>query len=278
MWWKPCASRLTTCRVGHNKALIVRPGDYLSLYQLAKKRLDSPEAYRAFQRFQGELLIRFLYRHELPVEGKCILDLGCGLGGYSHALTDRGAQVVGIDRFLYRPESGLTVLCADALHLPLASERFDMVICASLIEHVPAPVNLIREIQRVLRMGGIAYLSFPPFYSPVGGHQFSPFHLFGERIALWIARRRGLYRGQPWLQERYPEAPASFSRAFGAWGLYPLTIARVEKILHSFPLRVIEKSTRWLPVDFSGLPVLGEFLTWHVQFLLGKTGRPEPGP
>jgi SAM-dependent methyltransferase len=245
--------------------------DYLTLFNLARKRLDSPEAYVAFQRFQGDLLGRFLVDRGLNPRGRRVLDLGSGYGGYSLALRDSGASVISADLSPVAFEGSQTVR-ADARLTPFASNSFDMVVCASLIEHVPAPDEPIREIHRLLRVGGTLYLSFPPFYTPIGGHQFSPFHLFGERAALQIIRMRRLYRGKQWLQAHYSAVPKSYATAWGDWGLYPLTIARVEKTLRMFRFEMIERSTRWLPFDFSGVPVLGEFLTWHVQFLLRKLG------
>jgi len=248
----------------------VQLGDYVTLYRLAKARLDSPEAYQTFQRFQGQLLVRYLASRGCEVKGRRVLDLGCGFGGYSLALRDGGAQVVCLDLEPEHPFDGLPTICANALCTPLASGSFDMVVCASLIEHVPSAADLMAEIYRLVKPGGLVYLSFPPFYTPIGGHQFSPFHLLGERAALAAFRLRGRYHGTAWIEEHFPGNPQSFTEAWGDWGLYPRTIAGVEKIVCAFPLRLLERSTRWLPVDFSGVPLLGEFLTWHVQFLLRK--------
>jgi SAM-dependent methyltransferase len=247
--------------------------DYLTLYRLARSRLDSVTAYQAFQRFQGELLVRYLTDQGVPIAGRSVLDLGSGLGGYSQALLDHGAQILGLDLAPEKIDGSLPLIRADASRVPLAEARFDLVICASLIEHLASPQDLLDEIWRLLRPGGMLYLSFPPFYTPIGGHQFSPYHLLGERIALRIARARHMYKDKGWLQESYPAAPASFSEAWGAWGLYPLTIGRVERILKSADWEIMDRSTRWLPVDLSGLPFLREFLTWHVQFLCRK---PDP--
>jgi SAM-dependent methyltransferase len=244
--------------------------DYLNLYRLAKRRLDSAEAYQAFQQHQGELLVRFIQAHHLVIEGKKVLDLGCGLGGYSLALQEHGAQVISVDLSPIKPPGNFKMFCGDAMALPLDANCVDWVICASLIEHVFPPENLLKEIQRVLREDGFAYLSFPPFYTPIGGHHFSPYHLLGERFAIRMQRRKGNIRSKAWLQDYFPEIPASFSEAWGDWGLYPLTITGVEKLLHEIPFQILERSTRWLPLDFSGIPLLREFLTWHVQFLLSK--------
>jgi SAM-dependent methyltransferase len=48
---------------------------------------------------------------------------------------------------------------ADALHLPFADDSLDVVICSHVYEHVPEPVQMFREIHRVLCMGGVCYFS-----------------------------------------------------------------------------------------------------------------------
>lgn len=244
--------------------------DYLRLYRLARVRQNSLVQYHAFQQSQGQLLVEYLKSRGLRIRDTRALDLGCGLGGYSSALKESGARVTGVDLFPSLVVDNVPLVRSDALKLPFPDAQFNLVVCASLIEHVPLPRSLLQETLRVLDTDGTVYLSFPPFYSPLGGHQFAPFHLLGERIALRIARQRRLFRGRSWLEAKYPAQPASYDKAFGNWGLYPLTIAGIEKEIKSLPFRIVERSTRWLPFDFSGFPILREFLTWHVQFLLKK--------
>jgi SAM-dependent methyltransferase len=248
----------------------LRLGDYWDLYRLAKGRLASQESYCAFQQFQGGLLVRFLQSRGIKLTNRYIADVGCGYGSYSLALRDAGARVVAIDRFSKGVPRNLPIIVADALNLPLDSDTFDVVICASLIEHVARPEQLLMELYRVTRSGGTVYLSFPPFYSPSGGHQFSPFHYLGEQGAVQLARRFGRWRRSAWIQQNYPTSPNSFAAAYGEWGLYPLTIGRVENLIRSTPFRIRERSTRLLPLDFSGIPFFRELLTWHVQYLLQK--------
>jgi len=248
----------------------LRLNDYLRLYHLASRRNNSPEDYYAFEEFQGQLLVRFLKSQRVLFDGCLTLDLGCGLGGYTTALRNGEARVVGLDFTHPGSLEQIPFVSADALHLPFSNGQFDLLVCASLIEHVPDPTALLIEILRVLGTNGVVYLSFPPYYSPLGGHQFSPFHLLGEQCALWVARRRGLFREHKWLRDKFPTAPISFGNAYGTWGLYKLTIAKIKREIRKLPVEILGCSTRWLPIDFSGVPVLGEFLTWHVQFLLRK--------
>lgn len=244
--------------------------DWRTFYRLRQKRNQSPADYFAFEAFQGKLLVEYLKRHSALFDGCHTLDLACGLGGYIPPLQASGARVVALDFTVPHQVESFPFVIADALGVPFPDDCFDLVICTNLIEHVPDPAELLREIYRVLKPRGVVYLSYPPYYSPKGGHQFAPFHIFGERFALWAARRRGLFKDSEWLQERFPTHPTSFAEAFGTWGLYKLTIARVNREIRQLPFEVLERSTRWLPIDFSGIPILGEFLTIHVQFLLRK--------
>jgi SAM-dependent methyltransferase len=244
--------------------------DYVALYRLARKRLASEDSYRAFQRFQGQLWLRFLESRDIEVADRRVLDLGCGYAGYSLALCDAGAHVVALDVSIGGLPQGLPAVVADGLSLPLETGAFDLVVCASLIEHVAVPERLLWQLHRVTKPGGLTYLSFPPFYSPVGGHQFSPFHYLGELNAVWLTIKFGRWRQSAWIQENYPITPGSFGAAYGAWGLYPMTIGKFERVLRSIPFRVRERSTRLLPFDLSGIAFLGEVLTWHVQYLLEK--------
>ena len=144
---------------------------------------------------------------------------------------------------------------ADAAQLPFEAGRFSLVFCASLIEHIPDPSRLLAQIRRVLAPGGFVYLSFPPFYSPVGGHQFKPYHLLGERWALRLTGHKG----------------KSFATACDDGSLYPLTVCRARRLFSEAGLEIAHESTRFLPFNLARLPWLGEFLTWHVQFVLAKS-------
>lgn len=250
----------------------MRISDLLTLWKLARRRLRSEGDYRAFQSFQSVLLSRYLKGFGIEVSGRRVLDLGSGIGGYSLEMAKQGARVVSLD--LVRPAHTFAqnneLLVADALAIPMRHESIDLVFCASLIEHTQNPSRLLAEIRRVLKKGGFCYLSFPPFYSPVGGHEFSPWHYLGEERALRLSRRRR--RFPAWVGDIYqvPSSPRSLSESFQTWGLFRMTIARAKRLVAATGFRTINMSTRYLPVSAVRWPVLGEVLTWHAQFLLHK--------
>jgi ubiquinone/menaquinone biosynthesis C-methylase UbiE len=185
-----------------------------------------------------------------------------------------GALVVSVDLMAgaVRLDARCKPVIGHALHVPLGDQVVDFVFCASLIEHVPNPQALMEEIVRVLRPGGVCYLSFPPFYSPVGGHEYAPFHYLGERLAMRLARKRS-QKGHPaWVQQLYAvnANPTSFASIYADWGLYMMTIAKARRLVMHSGLTLLDQSTRYFPHSFARWPVLGELLTWHVQFLLQR--------
>jgi SAM-dependent methyltransferase len=229
--------------------------EWMTLVRLARRRFRSNDDYLYFQAYQGSLVISYLAKQGVDIQGTEVLDLASSIGGYGRAMASAGAHVISVD--LEKPQViPPTFLLADAVQLPFEAGRFPLVFCASLIEHVAEPVRLLTEIKRVLSPEGAAYVSFPPFYSPVGGHQFKPYHLLGERWALRLTGHKA----------------DSFATACGDWGLYPLTIRRARQLIAEAGLEIRHESTRFLPFNLARLPWVGEFLTWHVQFVLSAQG------
>ncbi|MFI0419489.1 class I SAM-dependent methyltransferase [Spongiactinospora sp. 9N601] len=118
----------------------------------------------------------------LPVgPGDRVLDLGCGGGRHSFEVLRRGADVVAFDQDAAELEKvagmfaamdkageipvGATgeTLVGDALAMPFEDGRFDRVIAAEVLEHIPDDVTAIAEIVRVLKPGGRAAVTVPSF-------------------------------------------------------------------------------------------------------------------
>ncbi len=104
-------------------------------------------------------------------QGRRVLDVGCGDGGFLIAFARRGARAYGLDRCpgniagaalraeAWRLAVGLTV--GSAASLPFGTGSFDAATCGDVLEHVAEPADLLREIGRVLRPGGILWLASP---------------------------------------------------------------------------------------------------------------------
>ena len=234
----------------------------IKFIKLAKNRFNSKDDYVKFQQFQASWIINNLV-NKITLADKVVLDLGCGTGGYSIELSKKVKKVYALD--LNIPESfpkkeNIIPIKGDALNLPFKDNLIDFIFCSSLIEHISDQNKLIFEIYRVLKLRQFCYLSFPPFYSPVGGHQFKPFHLLGEKNAIILSR-----------MFKSVEAK-DYATSFGNWGLYPTTISKIKKLAKRANFRIVDIRPRFLPVNIAKIPLLGEFLTWHVEFLLQKRG------
>lgn len=96
--------------------------------------------------------------------GHRVLDLACGVGAMGARLRAAfpHAHVVGVDlsaaqlRASRGNHPDLPVARADGTRLPFADGTFDRVHCSWLLEHVPAPAAVLREVRRVLTRGGVA--------------------------------------------------------------------------------------------------------------------------
>ncbi|MGA7180578.1 MAG: bifunctional 2-polyprenyl-6-hydroxyphenol methylase/3-demethylubiquinol 3-O-methyltransferase UbiG [Thiobacillaceae bacterium] len=102
--------------------------------------------------------------------GKTVVDIGCGGGILSESMALKGASVTGVDLSekalkvarLHLFESGLTV---DYKQLPaeeLAAaepERFDVVTCMEMLEHVPDPSSVVSACAQLAKPGGWVFFS-----------------------------------------------------------------------------------------------------------------------
>ncbi|MEW5250775.1 bifunctional 2-polyprenyl-6-hydroxyphenol methylase/3-demethylubiquinol 3-O-methyltransferase UbiG [Microbulbifer discodermiae] len=104
------------------------------------------------------------------VADKKLLDVGCGGGILAEAMTQRGAQVTGIDLAeaplkvaeLHALESGLSIdyrrIAVDELAEQEAGS-YDVVTCLEMLEHVPDPAAIIRACARLVKPGGDLFFS-----------------------------------------------------------------------------------------------------------------------
>jgi len=111
-----------------------------------------------------------------------ILDVGCGTGALLQTLAARVAfntPPVGVDMSRTLLKKGLHSFAAHPGHpelirasgssLPFADDSFDVVTCAHMVKHLDddALLAFLREIRRVIQLGGIALLwEFAPTNSP----------------------------------------------------------------------------------------------------------------
>ena len=139
--------------------------------QLNRDDVGSPEFYAAAER------LRFQYHDHLPplfdriakeFPGGRLLEVGCSMGNDSVQLARRGMNVVGVDLTeraielvkLRFDQEGLRgeFRVADAEQLPFEDGSFDVAYSFGVLHHTPNTPAAVREIHRVLRPGGKAFV------------------------------------------------------------------------------------------------------------------------
>jgi SAM-dependent methyltransferase len=143
-----------------------------------------------FDRAAGEI-IDFITADGIALEGATVADIGSGDGiiDLGVALKARTGKLVGYDirptdqdalaRTLAAagvgqqvPDSeALSFMPSEAGFIPAQDGTFDVVFSWSAFEHVDQPVQMLREVQRILKPEGIFFLQLWPFFaSQHGGH------------------------------------------------------------------------------------------------------------
>src|SRR5580658_5701608 len=88
----------------------------------------------------------------MPLGRTSILEIGARDGYHSRPLTERFAEVTALD--LEKPTfefPGVITVAGDATKLQFADSSFDCVLCAEVLEHIPALEQACRELARVVR-------------------------------------------------------------------------------------------------------------------------------
>jgi 2-polyprenyl-6-hydroxyphenyl methylase / 3-demethylubiquinone-9 3-methyltransferase len=104
------------------------------------------------------------------LEGKTVLDVGCGGGILAEAAARKGARVTGIDLSeralkiaqLHLLESRLPVvyeLASPEHYVEAHAGSFDVVTCMEMLEHVPDPGRTVAACARLVKPGGQAFFS-----------------------------------------------------------------------------------------------------------------------
>ena len=94
-----------------------------------------------------------------------LLDIGCGYGFFLQEMKCRGWKVEGIEvsevgRQFVREKWGTHVYSQPLEGLALSENLFDVVTLFYVVEHVDDPLALLKEVNRILKPGGLVFLNF----------------------------------------------------------------------------------------------------------------------
>ncbi|WP_292470432.1 bifunctional 2-polyprenyl-6-hydroxyphenol methylase/3-demethylubiquinol 3-O-methyltransferase UbiG [Methanolobus sp.] len=144
-----------------------------NLYRSVLDTVHVSENHPMYKKYVNDSIWKYMYGDEkvselstyINIDDLRVLDIGAGIGGISAAFAKKGANVTAIDvdegyQYLSKigyEELGVQVISQiyDGGELPFLSESFDVVCCFNIFEHVPDLFLLFREMERVLKQGGI---------------------------------------------------------------------------------------------------------------------------
>lgn len=137
----------------------------MSVDQPRLVRLLSNEADMGFKR-----RVRYMFRALDIQPTDWVLDAGCGRGFFMKYVTELApCKLVGVDLEFPHLEIALSATrgtskgVSSALigELPFAGEFFDKVIFSEVLEHLPDDWGGLMEVKRVLKPGGLVFLTVP---------------------------------------------------------------------------------------------------------------------
>jgi ubiquinone/menaquinone biosynthesis C-methylase UbiE len=197
------------------------------VYDIAARRRKAETTLRVLRDYFGARL------------AECrVLDVGASTGIIDAYLAPHVAQLLGVDidtKALahareHSQDTNAGYARADALALPVADRSIDVVICAHVYEHVPDAEQLLAEIHRVLKPGGVCYFAAGNRFQLIEPHYRVPLlSAIPRPLAHRLIRRLGI-------ADRYHELH------FSLLGLRTLT-AHFRR--HDYTLRLIREHERF---------------------------------
>jgi len=147
----------------------VDPAELAKFSELAHRWWDTESEFRPLHQINP---LRLDWINGIaPLQGKRVLDVGCGGGILTDAMARAGANALGIDlatRSLkvaqlhaleaQTPNVQYREVAVEALAIEQPAS-FDVVTCMEMLEHVPDPASIVRACAQLVKPGGHVFFS-----------------------------------------------------------------------------------------------------------------------
>ena len=190
---------------------------------------------------------------KLQLDGKKILDFGCGMGGMTlWYATNFQCKVDGVDIDAHHIEiaehvrqkfkvENVNFRLQDILKDPFdPEEMYDIIFLNDVVEHIPIPVlkQIFQQLAMHLNHNGVIFIGYPPWYSPYASHvnqavkipwcQFLP-----EKLLIKLIKKNNI--------EIIGKEESDLLSVYQ--GLNHLTYKKLAKILEKCNLKVVYRKT-----------------------------------
>jgi 2-polyprenyl-3-methyl-5-hydroxy-6-metoxy-1,4-benzoquinol methylase len=151
-------------------------GQLIDIDKLRKHRMAGTRYLAKETDYYAEIYDRITFHEKMisflgkMIHGKDIVDIGCGGGNYLPVIAKYHARsYIGCDclkplLFHAAAKSSLPLslfVAYSGKEIPIANESCDIVLCLEVIEHVDKPDQLLENIFRIVKPGGIVLISTP---------------------------------------------------------------------------------------------------------------------
>jgi len=178
--------------------------------------------------------------------GSKVLDIGAGAAPYRSALSHCEYQAQDVsalapDQLRGGSYTQVDYVC-DASAIPVPDASFDAILSTEMLEHVAEPIQVVKEIGRILMPGGRLILTAP---LGSGIHQ-EPYHFYGGYTPYWYER----FLAEAGFENIEVRANAGFFRHFGQESLRFLQLSSPRQM-------PFLPAALWIPVWVVLLPIFG---------------------
>ncbi len=193
----------------------------------------------------------------LPAGGGRLLDVGAGFGRLvdeyrqfdAVTLLDASPAMVEAARQRVSPDRRISIIEADATHMPIDTGTIDVAVAVRLFVHFRDPTLVLREIGRVLRPGGSLIVEFPNRH-----------HLLSS-VRFLTGRQRwspAALEPHEYLPGHFAHQPATIEGQLRATGFAPdarraVSLFRSARIKHVIPPRLLAAVEAPLQGPLAGL-------------------------
>ncbi len=147
----------------------VDPNEIRKFDEIASRWWDTSSEFKPLHDI-NPLRLNYIDQHCEGLQGKKIIDVGCGGGILAESMAMRGADVTGIDMGetplsvarLHSLETGVELDYQQITAEQMAEEHteaFDVVTCMEMLEHVPSPESVIQACTKLVKPGGKVFFS-----------------------------------------------------------------------------------------------------------------------
>lgn len=224
--------------------------------KLLKYALRGNKGFYEAREYLADVLIEELEEF-IDLRGKKVLDIGGERGEFCKILAEkRKCQAINLEPqkldFVHKTIRG------SADKLPCKDGEFDLVLLRGVLQHIPTNLKLksLREMHRVLKNGGIAYIMIPPWWSPLSGQNIKPFQYFGFPLGKHFSNT---------IMSRKISA-----KSLAELGLWPMTFRSTLKYIDKVGFKVLKTTDILGRLHFlTKIPIIRELIP-SVGFVIKK--------